>query len=126
MAESETTVAYTPLEVAVPPLPTEVIFSEPQWKTLLALADAVIPSIRSIESGSVATNKLLTADEYKSTVSKLSAMIPTSNATEVAEQYLQESASGLPQFKESLQRTFSLYVHDEGRKGVALILTLLK
>ncbi|QQK48453.1 Alcohol dehydrogenase, long-chain fatty [Penicillium digitatum] len=38
---------YTPKDVPIPPSPSATYFSEVQWKTLYALAGAVVPSIHA-------------------------------------------------------------------------------
>lgn len=117
---------YTPEEVPLPPVSTVLVFSEPQWKILLSLADTVIPCIRSAELGPAPDCKVIPAEEYQASVVEVSSGVHGSDTETLAVKYLEEHPSSLPGFKESLQRTFSQYVHQEGRNGIALILAALK
>jgi hypothetical protein len=126
MAElPQDTSTYTPLEAAIPPVPTNEILTDLQWKTLLAVADTVIPSIRV--SGDASPNDISVTDsQFESAVSKLAANIRASNAADVARAYLQENMSSLQQFKDGLQCLFANDIHEEGRKGLCMILDILK
>lgn len=126
---------YSPLDVPLPPIPSVQIFSELQWKTLLSLADTVIPAVRPLDrqSGSASTNtdKLIPEATLNNTISTLSTRIQANgqaseDCTQLAIRFLEESASSLPAFRDSLQRTFTDYVHEEGRNGISLILNALK
>ncbi|EAU34155.1 conserved hypothetical protein [Aspergillus terreus NIH2624] len=117
-------VAYTPLDVALPPVPTTEVFSDLQWTTLLALADTVIPSIAPSAPKSRAA-KVISQSEYDAVHSDLVARIHAPNASELATQYLEEHASSNPGFRDGIQRLFANYVHQEGRNGISLILTAL-
>jgi hypothetical protein len=123
MAASEVS-TYTPLEAPLPPLPEGEVFTELQWKTLLSLADVVVPSIE--DAGKSPNQKTIPAAELKSALSSLKNTIEGPHADQRARQYLEENASSLPLFKESIHRVFGQFVHQEGRKGIQLILTVLK
>ncbi|KAL4739537.1 putative long chain fatty alcohol oxidase [Aspergillus similis] len=125
MAElPQDTSMYTPLEAAIPPVPTNEVLTDLQWKTLLAVADTVIPSI--CVSGDASPNqKSVTESQFESAVSKLAANIRVSNAADVARAYLQENVSSLQRFKDGLQRLIANDVHEEGRKGLCMILDIL-
>ena len=85
------------------------ILTEEQWTTLLAIADAFIPSTTSEALASVALPKTL-RDQNADLVST----------------YLQESASSIPEFKQGLEMMLSLYVHEATRDGVRTMLSLLQ
>ncbi|KAJ5114266.1 hypothetical protein NUU61_000025 [Penicillium alfredii] len=116
---------YTPLEVPLPPAPSAQFFSELQWKTLYALADAIIPSIRAPDSAK-RTDKVISAGEWDAAVTKLSATIPSPEATKIATEYLEEDASSNPAFRACVERVLGDYVHAEGKNGFSMILTALK
>ncbi|PYH41112.1 long-chain fatty alcohol dehydrogenase [Aspergillus saccharolyticus JOP 1030-1] len=130
MAEirAETT-GYTPREVAIPLLPTAQVLTDLHWETLLALADAVIPSIRVAagkDHASSTTHYAVAEAELASAITTVSATIPVSQpSTDVARAYLDESPSSLPQFREGLQRLLADYVHKEGQDGIRFILDVL-
>lgn len=117
---------YVPLDVPLPPIPEDQIFSDLQWKTLLSLADTVIPSIRSSALPKSPYIKVVPESTIKDAVSTLASHIHDPDATQIAEQYLDENASSNPQFVEGLRRLFANYVHDEGKSGINLILNALK
>ena len=117
---------YTPLEVPLPPVPDANFFSDAQWKTLFALTDAVIPSIRTSATAKSANDKVISIAEWEAAVSKLLSCITAPNAVQVATQYLEEDASSNPLFRTSVQRILGHYVHEEGRKGFGMILNALK
>lgn len=121
---TEQAVSYAPLDVLLPPISTETIFSDLQWKTLLALADTVIPSIRS--HGSRSTDKIVRSSDLERAVSTLAASIPGPDATQIAQRYLEERPSDNPQFKAAIQRLFSKFVPEEGKSGISLVLNALK
>lgn len=118
--------SYTPLEAPVPPLPEDDVFTELQWKTLLSLADAVIPSIAAAGAAKSPNQKTVPSAEIESALSTLQETIEGPNAGRLARQYLEESASSVPLFKESLHRVFGQYIYQEARKGVGFLLTALK
>ncbi|KAJ5526095.1 long chain fatty alcohol oxidase [Penicillium frequentans] len=116
--------SYIPLEAAVPSVPSNEILTDLQWETLLALADTVIPSVR-VGADASPNQKTVTDEQFESAVSKLAANIQVPNATDVARAYLQENASSLQGFRDGLQCLFANDVHEEGRKGLCMILDVL-
>lgn len=116
----------TPVEVPLPPIASTQYFSEDQWKILFALADAIIPSIRTPATSKSPSDKVVTTSEWDAAVSRLTAIIPGPDAANLATQYLEEDASSNPAFRAGVERIFGEYVHDEGRSGFSLILSVLK
>ena len=132
------TAALLPLEVPSPPISTEEVLSEAQWKTFLSLADIFIPSIRaqdpSNSTDSILSNKLVPLHVLNHAVSSLAKRIrhdgteitDPAKATQLAYQYYQENASSNETFKEILQNTLANGVHQEGKNGILRILSALK
>ncbi|KAJ5450806.1 uncharacterized protein N7458_007255 [Penicillium daleae] len=116
---------YTPLEVPLPPGPDTSFFSETQWTTLFALADAIIPSIRTAATVRSSTDKVISTAEWDSAVTKLSSLIPGPEAVKVAAIYLEEDVSSNPLFRAYVERIFGHYVHEEGKSGFGLIMNAL-
>ncbi|EFR04255.1 fatty alcohol oxidase [Nannizzia gypsea CBS 118893] len=124
------TVQATPL----PPAPRpEDLLSPAQWETLLAVADTVIPSVKCADSANSTSSSPSYASSSSHLVSRsrfddlVSSLRPESvedepAAARAAAQYLDESASSIPGFKESLCRTLALHVHQEGLRGIKTIL----
>ena len=92
----------------------------------MALADTVIPSIRSPTAYKSASTKVIPHSDLNRTLSTLSGSIASPDAATIAIQYLEEDASSNPRFREGLERLFSQYVHEEGRNGLGFILNALK
>ncbi|EYE98796.1 putative long chain fatty alcohol oxidase [Aspergillus ruber CBS 135680] len=116
---------YTPLDAPVPPVPTAEIFSKPQWQTLLALADTVIPSIKAREGPHSSNDKVVSSSEVNKAVAALAASIPGPDANQVAVRYLEERPSANPDFRNAIQRLFAEWVHDEGKNGMSMVLSAL-
>lgn len=119
-------VVYTPLAAPLPPAPTEEVFTDLQWETLLSLADTVIPSIRRRDTATSHTQKVVPGSKLDSAISTLKSTIEGPDAADLAARYLEEPASSNPEFKEAIRRLFGHYVHTEAKKGISLILTALK
>ena len=128
---------YQQLASPLPLLPDGELFTEDQWKTLLALTDTFIPSLTDIENReSFLTQLILPKDEYAKAQSTLVGAIPKDisfdsdneypSREELVRKYLEESASDVAGLKESLHRTIACYVPEDGRKGIAFILSALK
>lgn len=116
----------TPLDVPLPPIASTQYFSDDQWKILFALADAIIPSIRTRAKAKSPNDKVVSDSEWDAAVSRLTAIIPGPDSAKIATQYLEEDASSNPAFRDGVERIFGEYVHNEGRNGFSLILNALK
>ncbi|KAJ5157947.1 Alcohol dehydrogenase long-chain fatty [Penicillium coprophilum] len=116
---------YTPRDVPVPPVPSATYFSELQWKTLYALADAVVPSIHTAATVKSSNDRVISDAEWNAAVSNLSTLISGPDAVKIATQYLQENVSSNPHFRAIVERLLGNQVHDEGRNGFGLIMTAL-
>lgn len=119
-------VSFTPLAAPVPPVPNEEVFSELQWKTLLSLADTVVPSIRGPRSRKSRATKVVTQAKLDAAYQTLKASIPGPDAATLATQYLEENLTSIPEVRRGLQGLFSKHVHQEGRNGLSMVLTALK
>ncbi|KAI9817511.1 MAG: hypothetical protein M1827_001121 [Pycnora praestabilis] len=114
-----------PLANSLPPLPEGEVFSHSQWTTLLAIADTVIPSVQPSSLPALTSHLSISSSEYEGVVTVLKAAIPQSHDANICDRYLEECPSSIPAFRASLQRTFSDFVREDARKGIALILTIL-
>lgn len=121
---------HTPLDAPLFPIPDDQVFSAPQWQTLLSLADVVVPALTTATSRKALHQKTVTAAQYDAAISALTVQVkradPSADPGQVARQYLDENASSLPAFKESLRRAFVLHVPQESKNGLSLILSALK
>lgn len=116
---------YTPRDVPLPPAPSANYFSELQWKTLYALADAIVPSIHTAATAKSSNDRVVSDAEWNSAVSSLSTIISGPNAVNIATQYMQENVSSNPQFRAIVERLMGDHVHDQGRNGFGFIMTAL-
>ena len=114
-----------PLDTPLPPPPDGQTLTESQWITLMAIADAVIPSIKV--SSTLLTNSLcLAASEYASAAATITKRLPPHTDPDLTQRFLEESASSVPGFREVIQRTLGDYVREDARKGMRVILSALE
>ncbi|KAL6706026.1 hypothetical protein ACN47E_006128 [Coniothyrium glycines] len=126
VAELETE-PVSPKATPLPPLPSEDPLNPAQWKTLLAIADAVVPTIRPMSTADAQT-QLPTADtDYSTAVSTLSKLSPEGHldAENAARELLDDCASKDPRFRLELQRIFALYMPQSKRNELSMLLTVL-
>jgi hypothetical protein len=117
--------SYTPQDVPLPPAPSASFFSELQWKTLFALADAIVPSIRPAAISKSSDDKVIPDAEYNTALESLTKLISGPDASSIAAQYLQENVSSNPLFRSIVERILGNHVHEEGRNGFGLIMNAL-
>jgi hypothetical protein len=118
--------SFTPLDAPLFPIPDDPIFTQSQWETLLSLSDVVVPALTTETTSKALYQKTVSAKEFDSTLATLTAQTKAPDAAQIALQYLSENASSNPQFKEALRRTVLLYVPQESKKGLSLVLNALK
>ena len=109
---------YAQRDVPLPPAPSDNYFSELQWKTLYALADAIVPSIHTVATANSSNDQVISEAEWNSAVSSLSTIISGPDAVNIATQYLQENVSSNPQFRAIVERLMGDHVHGQGRNGL--------
>jgi hypothetical protein len=119
------TETVSPKAAALPPLPAEDPLTAAQWKTLLAIADAVIPAIQPISVANARAAIPATANEYSTAITTLQQLIPEPDVEAVAKAYLQDHASASPAFREGLQRVIGLYLPQSSRKELLMVLNIL-
>lgn len=117
---------YTPLDVPLPAPPKEKVFTDEQWKTLLALADTAIPSIRDRAAVTHRRQKGIPKEKLESAIATIKSSIGGPDAAELAKQYLEEDASSNPQFRDALHVLFAYNIHSEGKKALLMILSALQ
>lgn len=112
----------------MPPLPSEDPLTAAQWKTLLAISDAVIPSIKPVSVANARVEIAVVDNEYSTAVSALRALAPDDepNAETAVREYLADNASSNPAFKEELQRIFAMYMPQSTKKELLMVLNILE
>ncbi|KAL2827599.1 hypothetical protein BDW59DRAFT_56234 [Aspergillus cavernicola] len=118
-------VSFTPLAAPLSPVSTEQVFNDLQWKTLLSLADTIIPSVRGPRARKSRSTKVVAQAKIDAAHETLKSSIPSPDAAVLATQYLEENLTSIPEVRQALQRLFTQYVHQEGRNGLSMILTAL-
>jgi hypothetical protein len=122
------TAPVSPKASPLPPLPSEDPLTPAQWKTLLAIADAVIPTIKPVSTAQAITEVAVTDNEYSTAVSTLVALVPEDDpvAEVAAKEYLEDRASANPAFRIELQRIFSMYMPQSTKNELTMVLNILK
>ena len=114
-----------PLDSPLPPPPEGEILTEAQWRTLMAVADTIIPSIE-VSSTPLDEKLAIQASDYASAIEQVQKTSPPNAGEDVAKKYLQENASSTPGFKDALHRQFGHYMREEAVKGIRVILSALE
>lgn len=124
---SATMETLAPLAAALPDPPNELPFTEANWRTLLAIMDTVIPSIRRETQATNNSAQLTISDiEYNTTVDHLKNTVTNAPDSESLDEYFNEKPSEIPRFQELLKRTFVYNVKNDARQGLGFILAALK
>ena len=116
---------FAPLDNPLPPPPEGEVLTAAQWRTLLAIADTVIPSIE-VSTASSKEKLAVQSSEYASAVDQIRNTTPLPIESETARNYLQENASSTPGFKESIHRRFGHYMREDALKGLRVVLSALE
>ena len=114
-----------PLATPLPPPREGDVLTNAQWRTLLAIADTVIPAVEVSSHPSLSSLSLSSA-EYSTAIDAIRTRLPTNAPAELAERYFQETASSIPAFQDLVRRTLSDFLHEEARKGIRVILSALE
>lgn len=125
MSEQAVQQQYIPLDTPLPPVSNKAVFTEEQWRVFMALADTIIPSIRSNGQQNSVTDKIVPASDLDRAVSTLAANIPGPDARRLAREYLEERPSQNPNFKIAVHRLFSEFLPQEMNNGMSLVLNAL-
>jgi hypothetical protein len=116
----------TILDPPRPALPKNDVLSPSQWETLLSLADTIIPSIRPKGKGNARQNFILDdVDAAKTAEDIQSTIVEPAASSDLAVQYLEESATSVSGFKESLALLLGKYTPSDQVRGIRFILSAL-
>jgi hypothetical protein len=114
-----------PLISQLSPPPGGEFLTDSQWKTLMAIADTVIPSI-GVSSHPSPHGLAIDSTEYATAVENLEALIPEVGDRNLAQRYLEERPSVLPGFTEFLHRLLGQYMREDARRGLRMLLSALE
>ena len=110
----------------LPPIPETDPLSEAQWKSLLALADAIIPSIQPSSTKASLRYLRVPDDKYSTILNSLEESTLDETNQGLARRYLAERPSQLPSFKDCFHRLLALNVPWDVKLQISLALTALK
>lgn len=115
----------------LPALSTEDPLSKDQWRTILSIADTIVPAIvESTKSSTPFKVKAVEASQYASTVAFLEKKAIESEhvdkTQDIVKNYLAERPSKVPGFKETLWRLLSTSVPVDQLKLMQIVLNLLQ
>ncbi|KAF1844106.1 long chain fatty alcohol oxidase [Cucurbitaria berberidis CBS 394.84] len=117
----------SPKATPLPPLPSDDPLTAAQWKTLLAITDAIVPAIKPISTANTQTEIAVADNAYSTAVSKLQACTPANDpdAETAAKDYLDDYASKDPAFKLALTRILAIYLPQSQKNEITMVLNIL-
>lgn len=110
-----------PLPIPLRSLPVSDILSPEQWETLLSIADTIIPSC-TVDKTSDPTE----SQAVDQAIAKIASYDSEPRAVDLVKQYLEESPSKMPKFREALEKTLILFVPQDKRKALSMVLSALR
>lgn len=125
MSETLPTTTVSPKATTLPPIPAEDPLTPPQWKTLLAIAETVIPPVKPAAIARSRTEIVVTDNEYSAHLSKLRALTPEPDGGAAAKALLEDNPASDPVFREELRRVIALTLPQSSRKDLSMILNIL-
>ncbi|KAL1642945.1 hypothetical protein SLS58_005187 [Diplodia intermedia] len=99
--------------------------SPAQWATLLAFADAVVPSIAPSATANPASQLAIGANDYATRLSNVQQLAGPDVAPELSAQYLAETPSACPAFRENIHRLMAQYIPADVRKQFLAVFGVL-
>lgn len=117
---------FSPLATFLPEAPGDDVLTAEQWASLLAIAETVIPLISRAGNSTGKAQLSVSESEYDNLVEDLKQSIENPPADSLIVEYLSEGATTYEAFQRELQRTLSVYVREDARKGIAFILNSMK
>ncbi|KAI9689278.1 MAG: hypothetical protein M1820_010162 [Bogoriella megaspora] len=109
----------------LPPLPKDDPLTSDQWQTLLALADAMISSIKPASTAKALTDQILPDTQYSETVNVIRSSISEKVDDDLLKQYLVECPSSISAFKSNVHRLMAEYIPVDSRTQMLYVLSAL-
>ncbi|OAG03790.1 long chain fatty alcohol oxidase [Paraphaeosphaeria sporulosa] len=125
MSETLPTATVSPKASTLPPIPAGDPLTPPQWKTLLAIAETIIPTVKPASIARSRTEIAVTDNEYSAHISKLRGLTPEPNGDEAAKALLDDNPASDPVFREELRRVIALTLPQSNKKDLSMILNIL-
>ncbi|MBE7181885.1 MAG: hypothetical protein INR71_11885, partial [Terriglobus roseus] len=114
-----------PTASPLPPAPEVDPLSPSQWRTLMAFADAVIPDIAPKATAKQYKQLAIGDNEYSTVLSHLEEQCLEGGAEGLAKEYLAETPSKNPKFKESVYRFVGLHIPEDVKRQLTLVFSAL-
>jgi hypothetical protein len=109
------------------PVPEIDPLTKNQWRTLMAFADTVVPSIVQEQHGKTAfKERALPSGQYASALTNIEHHVLHDQHNGIAEAYLSERPSQLPEFRANVHRFIGLYTPKALAQLLAVGLDLLE
>ncbi|GME25144.1 Glucose-methanol-choline oxidoreductase [Neofusicoccum parvum] len=112
-------------ESPLPPLAGENPLSPAQWTTLLAFADAVVPSIAPSATAAPATQLAVDANDYATALANVQHLAGPDVDPDLSAEYLAETPSACPAFRENIHRLMAQHIPVDVRKQLLMVLNVL-
>ncbi|KAK7722667.1 hypothetical protein SLS57_004872 [Botryosphaeria dothidea] len=112
-------------ESPLPPPTGEDPLSPAQWTTLLAFADAVVPSIAPSATAKLSTQLAVDANAYATTLAHVQQFAGPDVNAQLSADYLAEKPSECLAFRDSIRRLMAQYIPADVRKQLLMVLTVL-
>jgi hypothetical protein len=125
MSKTLPTAAVSPKASTLPALPSEDPLTAAQWKTLLAIAETIIPAVRPASTARGKAEIVVTDNEYSAVVSKLQGLTPDPDGEAAAKALLHDNPALDPVFREELRRVIALTLPHSAKKDLSMILNIL-
>lgn len=124
MAMTGSAVLIKPLDVPLPASVDGNALTDEQWTTLLSIADTIIPSVGTDANESpevlIVPSKQVEDFEYNVRIGNVV------KDEKAISRFLDERPSTLPAFKALLARTVNIYLKEDDKKGLRILLSALK
>ena len=115
------------LPAPLPFMSEEDVMTEDQWKVLAAIADTIVQPVAPLERTLSPSPHALTSRAWNSAIEAVKEGLCQSPVDEtLVEEYLAETATSSPAFKDGIRRLLVCYLGDDKRNGLLFIFRVLK
>ncbi|KAL9087385.1 MAG: hypothetical protein Q9165_006682 [Trypethelium subeluteriae] len=109
----------------LPPLPEGDPLSRAQWISFMAIADAVIPSVRPEATAQKLKDQALPDRIYSDAYNSLRSVISKDASDDLLKEYFTEAPSSIPAFKSNIYRLLAQNIGNDAKQQMLIVLSLL-
>ena len=91
MSPALSTATVSPKATTLPRLPAEDPLTQAQWKTLLAIAETIVPAVKPTAIARVENEIAVSDNEYSTAISTLARLTPEADSEAAAKALLDDS-----------------------------------